>query len=330
VGAQFSKGYEAAGNIVSESLKTAVRDTRRLAVAHYITSGDNSDNLDSLDVDGSFRRYVCAGVGFYANERKALAVIGAYNQMIADLSAEPSDEIGELWASIQRLREPQRPLGFTAAETGAFGACLDDLEEPFVPPTGVPIMEAKKEVPFAFFAAPESLKKLADAVKAAATLTLKQIDDAARAKAIKAYVTASNDTVSDLIGMHLEDGSHTEGILTDDIIKMALDLRRRSALLVPYHKFAHLLSLDRKSQAHEVAELGDEIHLALAEFDALRVRPDPRNVVAAMRASQAELVRLANGELTTKEAWAIFKAYADTLGELEKAVGDVIEAAGSI
>lgn len=330
VGGQFSKGYEAAGKIVNESFETAVRDTRRLAVAHYITSGDNPDNLVSSDVDPSFRRYVCAGVGLYANQQKALTVLGAYNKMIADLSAEPSDEIGALWASIWSLRQPKKPLQFESAESGAFDTCIKGLKDPLVPPKGELIVPIVPEALPAIFAAPESLAKLAEAAKAVATLSLKQIDEAARGKAIKEYVTASNDTVTDLIGKNLEDGSHTEGELTEGVMGRALDLRRRSALVVPYYKFTHLLSLDRKSKAHEMVDLGDQIHLALSEFDALRMRPDPRNVVAAMRASQAELIRLANGDLTTKEAWAIFKAYADTLGELEKALGDVIEAGNAI
>lgn len=329
VGEDFSSGYEAAGNIIGDSLSTAIRDTRRLAVIHYIQSGDSDFNLNSSDIDGSFRRFVCAGTGLYPNQHKALEVLGAYRRIIADLSSEPSDEIGALWSSINRLRQPQGPLKFEEAEPNAFQSCLQTLEAPIVPPKGEPIEAIDREAP-PVFAAYNSFSALVDAVKALAVKSLQQIDEAARAKAIKQFVLENQDTVARFIGTINEDGSYNEGEIKDEVLKKALDVRRRSTLVVPYYEFTRLFSLSRSNEAADIVLQGEAVHLELDEFDTLRTIPDPRNVVRAMRQGQAELIRLANGDLSASEGWGVFRAFADALGELNEAVTGVGDAADAL
>ena len=329
-GEQFSKGYEAAGNIVDAALATVVRDTRRLAVVYYLVNGDSDKNIDAANPADAFRRYACAGVGTYDNERLALGVIDIYGRMIAELSAEPSDNIVQLWASIRALRKPLQPLAYPAVEPAAFDNCIVSLDGSLVPPKGDPIVPLIRETPLVPFAAYESLGNLVDSAKAFVIAGLRIVDDAARAKAIREYVFANRETVARVIGSINEDGSHNEGEITDAALKTALDTRRRSALVSPWYQFTNMLTLDRTGAAHRIVAAGEAIHAALGEFDALRVQPDPRNVMKAVRGAQAELLRLANGELTAQEAWSIFQAYATTLQALEESLGTLTDTGKAI
>ena len=329
-GAQFSKGYETAGKVVTDSLISAVRDTRQLAAVYYIQNGNSDLNLDSNEKDQSFRRYVCAGAGLYANEFKALGVLGSYRKIIADLSDEPSEEISELWASINELRKPKKPLEFEEAAPDAFDACVSSLEAPMVPPKGNTIQEFSKEGGVASFAAYDSFKTLVGSVKIALQQGLRIADEVARAKAVKQFVHDNTETVARLIGSINEDGTHNEGVIKDETLGKALEIRRRSALVKPYYEFGSIFKFSRNSEAEKIVNQSVLVHESLDEFDKLRLYPNPSNVLKAMRENQAELIRLANGDLTVSEAWGVFTAFADALSELEDAIGGVSEASAAL
>lgn len=325
-GDAFSRGFDSGREIINESLATSVRDARRLALVRYVEHGDEADNLDGRDIDRSFARYACAGMGRYAELRSALVVLNDYRQMVADLSAAPSEEIAQLWASIKRLQSPNQPLQIRQPSTNDLAQCVARLES-LVPPAGQPILPPPgEELPVAaILGAFEALAGLVAAAERVAVVALQQVDEATRVRAVQAYVLDNRDTIDALIG-HPETGL---GGLSDDALEEAHRNRMVASLVGPYYRFRDLMNHDRSDRSL-VADIEVEIHDGLAEFDALYRRPHPRDIAAAMRGAQADLLRLASGELTPGEARAVFAAFAHTLKQLHGAVEDLVQASGEL
>lgn len=329
LGESFSKGYQSAADLIKENLNTARRDARRLAVVYYLVNGDDKANLETADIPQSFKRYVCAGVGRNQDLHGGLRVLDAYRKMIADLSAAPSNDLGKLWASIQKLQAPQQPLALSEPDPKAYADCISKSLEDLVPPTGEKIEIPEKEAVgiAAVFSAYEAFSKLVGALEKLAMLALKQVDEAARAKAIKDYVLANQEIVNSIIGMADENGKVTQGILNADALDDPLKRRKKSSLVVPYYAFRKMLRLDRATAGPEILQLEAAIHAALSEFDDLNQRKPPGDVVKVMRGAQAKLVALANGKISAGDAWAEFKAFAAAAKELHDAVKDAVQKA---
>ena len=258
----------------------------------------------------------------------ALSVTEAYGKMISDLSASPSDDLGKLWASIQKLQKPARPLALPEPNPAAYADCLKSLGT-LVPPSGEKIEVPEKEAvtTAALFAAYDAVTKLVDALKKVAVRALKQVDEAARAQAIKDYVLANRATVETVIGHADAKGNVTQGILNGDALAAALERRKKSSLVVPYYTFEKMMRLDRGKARIEILKLDGETQAALAEFDDLSQRKPPKDIVKAMREAQAQLVDLANGKMGAGDAWAAFTAFATAAKALDDAVKDAAQKA---
>lgn len=327
MGESFSKGYQSANELLQENLTTVTRDIRRLSIVYYLKNGNNSANLDAADVPQSFKRYVCSGVGRNRNLFAALKVLDSYRAMISDLSTAPSDDLGKLWASIQKLQEPNQPLALPRPDPAAYADCLASLAK-LVPPVGETIeVEGEEAVAIAgIFAAYEAINKLIDALKKVAVVALKQVDEAARAKAIREFVQANKPVMDSVLGVVDAKGKiTTPGLLNDAALEDLLDRRKSSALVVAYYTFDKMLKLNRTSAGHEILKLEANVHGSLAEFDGLRRRKPPEDVVKAMRATHAKLVDLANSKIGVGDAWAAFQAFAAATKALNDAVTDAAQ-----
>ena len=330
-GDAFSRGFDSGRDIINESLVTVVRDARRLALVRYLEQGDGANNLDSSDIDASFARYVCVGAGRYGELQAALSVLNEYRQMVADLSAAPSEEIGQLWASVKRLQGPRQPLQLREASPNDYALCVFRLR-PMIPPTGQAIVDPDRErrdeefTVAGILGAYEALAGLVAAAERVAVVALQQVDEAARVRAVQAYVLDNRDTIQALIG----DPETGVGGLSDAALDEAHHNRMLASLIKPYYRFRDLMSLDRTKNHSAMVDLEADIQSALGEFDVLYRRPHAKDIAAAMRGAQADLVRLARGELTPSEALAVFDAFALTLNQLHGAVGDLVDSAGRL
>ena len=330
-GEGFSRGFESGHEMINESLSTVVRDARRLALVRYLQHGDEPNNLDNADIDASFARYVCVGTGRYPDLRSALSVLNEYRQMVADLSAAPSEEIGQLWGSIKRLQGPRQPLQLKQPSANDYALCVSRLSA-LLPPAGQAIVDPERKpagqelAVTGILSAFEALTALIAATERVAVLALRQVDEAARARAVQTYVLDNQETIHVLIG----DGETGVGGLSDAALGEARHNRMSASLIKPYYRFRDLMDLDRVKNRSALVDLEADIHHALAEFDALYRRPHPQNIAAAMRGAQADLVRLARGELTPGEARAVFDAFAITLNQLHGAVQDLVDSAGRL
>ncbi len=324
VGEEFSRGFASGAAIVDAGVATAVRDARRLALVHYLEHGNTPTNLDRDDIDASFVRYVCVGAGRYSELRSALSVLDEYRRMVAQLSSAPAQDVAQLWASIKKLRAPQKPLRIRETSVNDYALCVSRVAA-LIPPVGraaadrdEPVLDEEATIA-GILGAYEALSALIAAAERIAALGLSQVDEAARVDAVRAYVLDNRETVDALIG----DPQSGVGGMSAAVLEQAHHNRMVAAVVAPYYRFHDLMMLDRTADRSEMVNREAEIHAALAEFDAVYAQPPPRDIAIAMRDAQEDLVRLARGELSPAEAHAVFRAFAMTLDQLHDAVGDL-------
>jgi hypothetical protein len=308
-GDSFAQGHRAAQSILASDFENTVRTRRMLAAMEYINRGADDANLNPQNVDASFGRFVCVGTGEYRNEAAALALLGAYGRVVGDLSRQPPDEVAALWRSIRMLQQPGAPLQVRPGAVPSYDECVSRIR-PLVPPQGKPIRDASADrFAAGLLPAVETIEKLMAGLRKAFVVALRPFEEAARAEALRNFVRDNETNVNEVF----------EKLTTKQVTDMQ-ELRLRASLVVPYLEFKEMMTLDRDADAAAFAAAANRVHQSLAEFDALRHRPDHTHVLSAMKEAHGELERLASGGLTPAEATITIAGYARLLLDLELAI----------
>jgi len=307
-GDSFAQGHKAAQSILASDFENTVRTRRMLSAMEYINRGADDGNLNPESVDASFTRFVCVGTGEYRNEAAALALLGAYGRVVGDLSRQPPDEVAAMWRSLRMLQQPGAPLQVRPAAVPDYAQCVGRLR-PLLPPQGKPVRDGGDRFAAGLLPAVETIDKLMAGLRKAFVVALRPFEEAARAEALRNFVRDNDANVKEVF----------EKLTTKQVAEMQ-ELRLRASLVVPYLEFKEMMTLDREIEAAAFAAAAQRVHQGLAEFDALRHRPDHTHILAAMQGAHGELQRLASGGLTPAEATLTIAGYARLLLDLELAI----------
>jgi hypothetical protein len=325
-GANFAKGQTGSGNAVLGAIGPIAHVERVRLV--------ESSWLDQVPEDLPFEKFACAGSGAYVNERAAVNGLKTYAEHIAAMTKEPDKNVGALWKSITTKRpEMLEPPAAAGDREALCRALVTEL-------LGAP--SKGLEVESGALLALEALPKLIAALDKMAVSALTMVDEAKRGAALKQYVTASKETVNALLGaLTLTDdnlveycvGDRLEGPICKPFLERApttIDgafVRRRwAALRLPYYRFTALSTLQAGvlpeartvEQKRDILAEATAAHLELADFDALWHAESPAKLVQVMSLAQADLERLASGELSKAEYWQLAKAFAQTVKDIRE------------
>lgn len=310
----FSDGLDAASTIINTDLEQRSRVDRIYQIAAMVYAG----TVEPVQPDEkkAFVKFVCNGAERYKTEREALGILKAYSRTIGEIAQAPAGEIGALAHSIIKWvrTDPNFPQ-FPPSDAGqgterkeendkpklSAKPCYQQFEtENLLPP--LPLLE----VPLKILVTPAQLFLLRDflkALEAAGVAILRIIDEAVRTEELRRFVQGSQKTIAAIF----------EKGVTAEALERALIERKRVALLVPYHQFLAMRKLNPVTNRAQIFEMAVTIHANLAEFDVLSERAPSGALLNTVKAAQADLVRLSNGELTAEQALGVLLGFARSM-----------------
>jgi hypothetical protein len=310
-GEKFATAYDEASKTIKTNLDAHVRARRLLGVQRYLVSGEQNDNI-TANREASFARYVCAGEGDFSKQRSAMGVLGSYKKIIADISKSPDDSVAAYWSSIQKNQEGRAPLKPPAEKQGARAECVLTVTG-LLQLNGLPLAPAAPESVSALAGAYDGIKAFAGALEGLLKNILKIADEAARAEALRNFVNQNKGMIKEIFAKDLSDAA----------LEQAYKRRMAGALVEPYAHFLSIFAFDRNAPADKVKILkaATTAHELLEPFDALRKEAAPSEIAKAMAEAQEQLVKLAEGEISIKQAWAALGAIVQMLKDVEEAAG---------
>lgn len=312
-GERFATAYDEASKTISANLDAQVKARRLLGVWRYLEGGEQDDNINS-DVAESFARYVCAGEGDFAKQRAALGVLASYKKIIAKITETPDESVGMLWKSIQQNRAQRAPLTPPAESPEARAECIMTVGN-LLKRGGLALAPATPEFVSALVSGYDGLKKLVDSLDALFVAGLKITDEMARAEALRSFVKQNRELID---GIFKDD-------LSDAALRPAYERRMEAALVSPHGQFATLYALNPKvpSDRAKILKVATTVHELLEPFDTLRLEAAPSEIAKAMAVAHKQLVDLAEGNISVKQAWAALGAIVQMLKDLDEAASNL-------
>lgn len=286
-GKTFAEGYGVATTAIDHELAN-ITSSRRLLLASDYFQG-NPDNTDR-----AFAEFACAGAGAALDVRRELAALKAYHETIASLSELSPEEISGLIKSIATVPKPLEQTGpsesagpanpdaLRFAEELGFRVCTMYVQRN-IPPSSDGVIPPKTIKPILEFEATLfQVQKGYALIKDVIVLILKSVDDAARVAKLRTYVQESKDEIEGIL----------QNIGNSSSLRTAFEIRKRASLVQPYYRFKELLQIPSTEPDRKLVAL-EKTRLSLAEFDRLREKQHPPDVVGVMRKAQTELDRIA-------------------------------------
>jgi hypothetical protein len=333
-GTAFSKGYTEANTAISAAIARAPSTLRIQQVQDQFVAGNGTYPQVTAATVTAFAKYVCLGTNSMQQERSALTLLSAYQAHIKDLTTDPSQSIGAVWADIQKNGAPAQPLELKVP--GADNDCVDEVTF-LSTKTTVDTGEAALPI-FALYSA---ISTLITGLENAVVKTLDVVDDKVRAEALHAYIDKNRDQINDVLDNKLQMVDSKAQIMCKDVtiapckafknppntIDGALLRAKWAALRLPLYAYSELTTqspaLRTGGQYAEILILAKQMDDGIDGFQNLRAQPGPSNVVASMKKAEADLERLADGKATPSETWAALKAFADQLAAARTAITQV-------
>lgn len=334
-GDAFSKGYTAASEAVAKTAALAPH-TQRIQFVQNTFVGNPTLKDETVK---RFAQFVCVGGNALAEQRAALSVLSAYQAHIKDLTATPPDDVWKIWASIKESSAPGKPLALKTP--GQDNSCLDEVAF-LSTATAKGVGELGVTEALVLY---KALSGLVDALKAAAIEVGHIVDDAARARALKAYIDNNAAFINEVLDRRLGPTDSAieklcHGVsaapcneFTAERPPTVLDgvyIRAKwASLRAPLYAFNHLVAqspgMRKRKDFAAILALGEDADRGAVEFLELRRRPSPSNIVAAMKQAQRTLERVASGEITAAEGWVALKAFATRAKGVKDAIDGVSE-----
>lgn len=345
---QFTTGYNAATKVVTDA-ETTLRDVgrrRALEARFYRYDKGDFDKPPLRDDAKKFADIVCVQSDSLDDKKAALATLEAYRVVLETTANEPKEDvlailksIRDNWASAEALR-PRH------TEETPKSPCLDEVQN-LLKLKQDRIPELAPAAVAGAFAAFEAAKKLFQILEKVAVTGLGIADDAVRTRKISAYVKASKDVVDKALENLVEPSPKVFDLCeldlkfeppcakfdsTKDVKEQpfsALDgvgiAAKWAALREPWHTYLAMkaasdgYALGLKGQHKpDVASLRylldkqqTELAMQIVRYRTMASTATPGDVARAMRKAQNDLVRLAQGDITAGEAWAVLKDFAD-------------------
>ena len=318
-GEKFAKAYDEASKTINTTLDAQTKARRMLGLHRYVEKGPQDDNINA-DLAESFTRYVCAGEGDFAKQRAAIGVLGSYKRIIADISKTPDDSVGALWKSIQKNQEERAPLKPPADAPTARDECIRTVGD-LLEKQGLALAPRTPESVAALKSGYDGLKALVGALEGLLISVLKIADEAVRAEALRNFVKKNQATIDEIFKKELADAA----------LRPAYERRMAAALVAPYVNFRSLQGLKWNDPGDRVKilKIGATVHDQLEPFDVLRQEASPSQISKAMAEAHQQLVDLADGKISVKQAWAALSAIVQMLKDVDEAAGKVKKQIGS-
>lgn len=331
------------------SVKLLADQRTRVARVAYANNAIVRGQASGGTVEKEFGDFVCKGTGALAEARAGAGVLGQYGKSVNDLLKRPDQDVASLYDSIATIEERQAKLKSPKRSTEQ-AECADEV-------AGLLAMDMATVPESGLLAGILTFKSVVDGLNKAVVGVLGLQDEAARAAALKTYITTNTTTVANLIDLldqpsaeydalcrnngksrvfckaYIEkpDGAAADYVLPEPN-KLAAQLlwQKWAALRQPYLRFqAFTAALPAARTPEEKARAMDmalRIHRQLGEYDALRTTPSPQLLGKGLREAQQALVDVANGNTPAGTGWGRIMAWAKAWGDVASGLGDAKKA----
>jgi hypothetical protein len=351
---EFSKGFASANEIVSDRARAMDSVKMRKAIESEFYKDEDPNKVDRQKLL-AFTTAVCATSDYLRKQRSSLATLKIYNEMLVTTNTKPKQEVIALGKSIIANWNEAPALKPTDAAARTALKCSQEVQNL--------ITFARADVPefapLAALSAIEAAQAMYKALEKATIAILSMTDDAVRGSKIKAYVLASKETTDGALATLNERDAGVDLICkrlnyqppcnAESTPPTALDgvtiAQKWASLRKPWHLYLAMYSsrsayedtvkgkapnaVDPAPYWYLIDKQLDDLNEALHDYRALASLPSSGDVARSMANANQTLVRLANGELTPGEAWAILQDYAGRLKEIGEDLKNLNDAKGS-
>lgn len=327
----FGEGYTSANHTIITAAGALDRVSQRRILEDQLYP-DEAPNETTLN---GFANFVCRRSGLLDHTRKSMATLAAYDHVLTTINTAPKEDIKSLAESIYKNWEAEPALLPQQLTLPVEEDCRNDVKTLVKLHTStIPYI-----APIALVAALEGAKTVVDAANKLVVGILTITDDAVRGEKIRKYVKDSDPTVKAALGVMTGPNNDIKALCQTMVPPVrvcktpggptALDgahiLRKWAALRTPWHIYSKMDEMQKKD-AYKLDKLQVELMDSLQEYVNLVTTPSAGDVGRAMANAQAELLRLANGDITAAEAWAWFNEFEKQMKQIQGEANDLKDA----
>jgi hypothetical protein len=299
----------------------------------------------------SFANFACAGLDRYAEQRAAVGYMSSFSEAIARLSAPPSDDLGKLWATVNRPRmtptDYPKIADIEKKARASQQACQTLVASAIARMNNWPAQTIA--VPPEVFAvdpatALAAAKALIAALEKVAVVVLQQVDIERRTAALRAFLDdaevrkavvlvlgacAVPAAAPSTLDACLADPGNSASALSDQSLVDSYVNRVTAAIALPRVQHEAVVGLGRGTPRDKarIVEGFAKIHANLKEFDALRAAKPQEGLQKALILAYLDLQRIRADRLTDAERRLILEEALKRLIGFGKALKDSIEEA---
>lgn len=289
---------KSASDILYEEIKSRPSVRRMEAIKYYINHGNNDLNITgktSKDIEESFARYVCTGVGAFQRDLAAVKYAKNYTNSLK-LIIEPGKDT--LWGQVEKLRtlgqmNQKLPEPKATSSQEAFDFCIKEtltiLRDEFDGHTALDVSGemAPGVIILAISGAEELLKKLEDLARAG----LKIANELKMRKVLKDFDIQNRENLERIISNNL----------SDEKFEKAWKRRKAASLYLPYEYFKSIFTLSRTKESIEIIKLSALINSQLNYYDTMRATTPPQDVTKTLREVEIKLHNIISDETISLE-----------------------------
>lgn len=344
-----NEGFTEAVDGAKASVKLLADQRHRVARVAYANNVVVLSQPTDSSAEKEFSNFVCQGAGSLSQARASLRVLGLYGKSITDLLEKPEQDVASLLESIATVEERQATLKIPKPSSER-SDCADEV-------TALLELKVLTTPETGFLAVVATAKALADGLNKVAVAGLGMADEAARARALKRYITANKDNIDGLLEMLGEKSAEyneickavnsprvlckmykekPDGAAADYIIpepnKLAAQLlwQKWASLRQPYLHFlafrAYAPTAASPQDKARAMDMAMRVHRQLGEFDALRTTASPQLLAQGLREAQQGLLDVADGKVPAGTGWGRIMAWVDALDAIASGLGDAKKA----